>query len=68
MTTRIGKVLLLEDEPSSVCDLCGNNEELRPYGPNGENVCFDCAMKDEAAAKRAFYSRLEGDEPGEAAN
>jgi hypothetical protein len=21
-----------------------SEEELRPYGPNGERVCFDCAM------------------------
>lgn len=45
------------------CDLCGDVAELRPYGPKGEWVCFDCGMKDEEAAKRALRKRLEeGDE------
>lgn len=30
------------------CCHCGSSEsELRPYGPNGAPVCFDCAMKPE---------------------
>lgn len=36
------------------CQLCGAKEETRPYGPNGESVCFGCGMLDEAAAERAF--------------
>lgn len=47
------------------CDLCGDVKELRPYGPNGEWVCFQCGMKDEAAAKRAFQKRLDQDESQE---
>lgn len=23
---------------------CGATDELRPYGPDGSDVCFDCAM------------------------
>lgn len=42
----------------STCELCGTKAETRPYGPNGENVCFPCGMKDEDAAKRAFGKRL----------
>lgn len=38
-------------EPSK-CRLCGEVAELRPYGPRGENVCFQCGMRDEAATKR----------------
>ena len=34
--------------------------ETRPYGPNGEEVCFKCGMKNEAAAKRQF-DRYVGD-------
>lgn len=27
------------------CCYCGSeDEELRPYGPGGKDVCFDCAM------------------------
>ena len=43
------------------CDLCGEIAELRPYGPNGESVCFRCAMKDEEAAERAFEQRMNYD-------
>ena len=37
-------------EPDARCELCGKIDELRPYGPKGERVCFDCGMKDPAAA------------------
>ena len=30
-----------EDE---MCEMCGKIDECRPYGPNDENICFDCAM------------------------
>ncbi|MHB1430302.1 MAG: hypothetical protein ACYCVW_16585 [Rhodocyclaceae bacterium] len=42
------------------CELCGKRADTRPYGPNGENVCFPCGMKDEAAAKRQFAKHLLG--------
>lgn len=42
------------------CEMCGKLEECRPYGPNGENVCFACGMKDEAAAQRQFQKRVLG--------
>ena len=44
-----------------VCSDCGKVEELRPYGINGADVCFDCAMKDEANAKEMMRRRMEGD-------
>lgn len=45
------------------CCYCGNAtpEDLRPYGPKGAQVCFDCAMatpEREAEAKRQFCSLL----------
>lgn len=28
------------------CEYCGREEQdLRPYGKNGANICFDCGMK-----------------------
>ena len=36
-------------------------EELRPYGINGANVCFDCAMKNEENAREMFIKRFGGD-------
>ena len=53
-------VVVAAPEPPQQCDLCGAIKELRPYGPNGEYVCFDCGMKDEPAARRAFVDRIEG--------
>lgn len=41
-------------EPDRFCELCGAFEECRPYGPKGEQVCFDCGMKNEEAANRAM--------------
>lgn len=38
----------------SKCELCGAEEELRPYGPGGKWVCFSCGMKDEENARRIF--------------
>lgn len=31
-------------QPDEVCEMCGTIDECRPYGPNDENICFDCAM------------------------
>jgi hypothetical protein len=43
------------------CQLCGaENEDLRPYGPNGECICFTCGMKDEATTAKQF-GKLLGD-------
>ncbi len=51
-------IFLIEPEPDARCEFCGKVDELRPYGPKGERLCFDCAMKDEKAAKRQFIKRL----------
>jgi hypothetical protein len=40
------------------CELCGKLDELRPYGPMGESVCYDCGMKDENAVERGMKLRL----------
>jgi len=50
---------VIETTAPAVCDLCGEPAELRPYGPNGEDVCHPCAMQDEPAARRAFQARLD---------
>lgn len=51
---------VIQEQPPGRCELCGKVAETRPYGPNGEEVCFPCGMKDEAAARRAFDARLGG--------
>jgi hypothetical protein len=61
---RVGNAIIMDrTEPHTFdgkCELCGKNDELRPYGPNNENICFDCAMKDEATTKRKFKEMLGG--------
>jgi hypothetical protein len=42
----------ISTEPDDECAFCGAFTELRPYGPNKERICFDCAMKDKPTAKR----------------
>lgn len=38
-----GRGFIAEEAPQR-CEMCGVIEETRPYGPNGEEICFDCAM------------------------
>lgn len=54
MTFKIGNLVVIAEQPPAKCEDCGAFDELRPYGPKGENVCFDCAMKDQAAMHRGF--------------
>lgn len=58
--TIVGDAVFIHCESTGKCDLCGVAEETRPYGPNGENVCFDCMLKDEEAAKKRFDAILGG--------
>lgn len=57
-----GPGFITEDAFHEACELCGKVSELRPYGPNGEDVCFPCGMKDEEAAKRAMNKLVFGKE------
>lgn len=41
------------------CEMCGKHDDLRPYGPNNENICYDCGMKDEATSTRKFFEMLD---------
>lgn len=60
MSQKVGDVFYIEGEDSAKCEMCGKVDELRPYGPGGKNVCFDCAMLDPEEAKRQFQLRLGG--------
>lgn len=48
-------------EPDGACELCGQVEELRPYGPKGERICFDCGMKDEQTTQRKLNAYIFGE-------
>ena len=43
------------------CELCGKIEECRPYGANDEQVCFECAMKDEETTERKMAAYIFGE-------
>lgn len=49
------------EEPPQVCEACGVIAECRPYGPNGEQICFDCAMKDEETTTRKMNEYIFGE-------
>jgi hypothetical protein len=49
---------IISAEKPQQCDDCGDIKELRPYGPGGSVVCFDCGMKDEAEAERQAFKHM----------
>lgn len=59
MSERIGNTVIIASEADRECELCGMMDECRPAGPKGEQVCYDCAVKDPAAIKR-YTDRLLG--------
>ena len=52
----------IAQQPDEVCEMCGKVDECRPYGPNDENICFECAMKDEATTERKMAANIFGEE------
>ncbi len=48
-------------EPDQMCELCGKIDECRPYGPNDEQICFDCAMKDKQTTERKMATYIFGE-------
>ena len=61
MSERIGNIIFIREEKPQQCDLCGKIAELRPYGANGECICFDCAMKDEKTTEKMMGKVLFGE-------
>lgn len=58
MSKRIGNVVVITDEPDLICFDCGKITETRPYGPNGEEICHECGMKDELTTMAQMFIRL----------
>lgn len=40
---------MLKDPPHA-CEMCKKVEDLRPFGPQGEWVCFACGIQDKEVA------------------
>jgi hypothetical protein len=60
MTRKVGNTIFIEPQEDAICEFCGKLSELRPYGPKNENICFDCAMKDEKSAATKFAEFCDG--------
>lgn len=58
MSGKKGNKFVIEQQAPQGCEYCSEIKELRPYGKNGANICFQCAMKDESEAKKQFSKRL----------
>jgi hypothetical protein len=53
----------IAQQADEVCEMCGKIDECRPYGPNDENICFDCAMKlDRAIVEKKMKAYIFGEE------
>ena len=53
---------IIQEESPQACQLCGVIDECRPYGPNDEEVCFDCAMKDPETTERKMAAYIFGEQ------
>jgi len=53
---------IISHEPDQCCEFCGIIDECRPYGPNDEQICFECAMKDEETTNRKFNKYVLGED------
>lgn len=58
----------IAQELDTVCELCGKIDECRPYGPNYEQVCFECAMKDPELTKKRMAEYIFGEKPNGQSN
>ena len=58
MSKNIGGIPVIYPEEDSRCELCGAITECRPYGPNGEQICYDCGMKNPEQTKRMMNKVL----------
>lgn len=54
------RIVFIQPQPDEVCEFCGKTEELRPYGPKGENICHECGMKDKEMTNKRMNQVLFG--------
>lgn len=60
MSRNVNGIPVIEAEPDFLCFMCGKVAETRPYGPNGEEICFECGQKDKATTERMMDKVLFG--------
>jgi len=52
---------IIREEQKKKCELCDKIAETRPYGKNGERVCFKCGMKDKKSAEKGIDKLIFGE-------
>lgn len=54
---------VIAPEPDQMCEMCNGIDECRPYGPNGEQICFDCATTkcDKEQVERRMMAHIFGE-------
>lgn len=52
---------VIQQQGDECCEMCGKIDECRPYGPNGENICFDCGMKDKETTEKRMAQHIFGE-------
>ena len=67
MTHVVDGQMIIENEPPQQCDMCGTIAELRPYGPNGSMICYECGQLDEphTFARALAYWHTQGLKPND---
>lgn len=55
---------VIAPEAEQICEMCGIVAECRPYGPNEEQICFDCGMKDPETTEKRMGQYIFGDANG----
>jgi hypothetical protein len=58
-STKGSNVIMVRENKK--CELCGKVDETRPYGPNGEEICYNCGMKNEKITIRMMNKILFGE-------
>mgnify|MGYP007031181474 CR=1 FL=1 len=56
------KISVIEETEPQKCELCGKEDETRPYGPNGEEICYDCGIKNKEVTERQMARVLFGED------
>lgn len=60
MSKNINGIPVIEAEPDFICTLCGKIAETRPYDANGEEICYECGMKDKETTEKMMDIKLFG--------
>lgn len=60
MSKVVNGMIIIEPEPDDICEMCGKSDELRPYGKNGERICFECGQKDPETTELMMEKNLFG--------